>query len=420
MRTRVPRRVPRLVVLLGLVGALLAACAQTVVATDTATGADTITFGVTVPITGVDTVEGQYSLDGYTFAINTINQHGGIVIGHRHYRVDLRYYDDQSQPQQVTELYNQLITKDGVNFLLGPYSSLLTAAAVPVAEQLGVPMVAAHGAADSSYIANNKWVYSIVSPAQNYLLGILDVVLAKDPRIATVALLGSDEPYSHEVLDGAAHYAQQHGLRVVSQQYYPLVPEDLSAQLRAIERMHPDVVLAAGHLQDAILITRQAHDLCLAPKAMGFSVGPSLPDFRANLGAEGDYIFGATQWTSALRYNGDDFWRTPAAFASAFKLAYPGYASVPYQVAESAAALIAYQRAFENAGTLDSVAVAAALSKLDMLTFYGRIKFDSRGINVYKPMAVVQLQPDGHTYTVYPRTVAQRPALYPMPHAACS
>ena len=37
------------------------------------------------------------------------------------------------------------------------------------------------------------------------------------------------------------------------------------------------------------------------------------------------------------------------------------------------------------------------------MTFYGRIKFDSRGVNIYKPMAVEQLQPDGHKYTVFPQ-----------------
>ena len=49
------------------------------------------------------------------------------------------------------------------------------------------------------------------------------------------------------------------------------------------------------------------------------------------------------------------------------------------------------------------------------MTFYGRIKFDARGVNIYKPMAVEQLQPDGKIYTVFPSDVAEKAALYPMP-----
>ena len=130
-------------------------------------------------------------------------------------------------------------------------------------------------------------------------------------------------------------------------------------------------------------------------------------------------MFGATQWTSALKYRGDDRWQTPRAYADAFQAAYPGYDQVPYQVAESTAALVAFQRALETAGSLDPRVVRGALATLDLMTFYGRIKFDDRGVNIYKPMAVVQPQPDGKTYTVFPPDVAERDALYPMPATPC-
>ena len=375
----------------------------------------TITFGATIPVTGERTTEGTYSLDGYRFYVQTINHQGGLTIGGKRYRVVLKYYDDQSQPQRTAQLYKKLIVADKVNFLLGPYSSLLTAAAAPVAEKYGIPLVAPHGSAESIYARTNRYVFSIVSPAKNYLRGIIAVVLAKDAGAKTLALLGENEPFSREALAGAAEYARARGMTVVAQQFYPSQPSSVAAQLTVIKRAHPALLLAAGHLQDAILITRQVRDLCLAPRALGFSVGPSLPEFRATLGAEGDDIFGATQWTSALKYHGDDRWGTPKAFADAFRATYPGYDQVPYQVAESTAALVAYQRALESAGSIAPQAVRNALARLDIMTFYGRIKFDKRGLNVYKPMAVVQLQPDGKTYTVFPPDVAERGALYPMP-----
>lgn len=375
----------------------------------------TITFGLTISITGERAAEGAYSRDGYLFYINSINRQGGIDVGGKRYRVALRYYDDQSQPKLVAALYRKLVVDDKVNFLIGPYSSVLTAAAAPVAEQHGIPLVAPHGSARGIYVSGFKYVFSIVSPAENYLKGIIAVVLSQHPRPTTLALLGEYEPFSREAIAGAAEYATARGMRVVTQLYYLPQPSDVSAQLLAINRTHPDVLLAAGHLQDSILIARQARDLCLSPKAIGFSVGPSLPAFRANLQSEGNYIFGATQWTSDLRYRGDDQWGTPKAYADAFRSAYPGYDQVPYQAAESTAALVVYQHALESAGSLDHRAVRTALARLDIMTFYGRIRFDSMGINTYKPMAVVQLQPDGKTYTVFPFDVATKRALYPIP-----
>lgn len=378
-------------------------------------GTGTIVFGATIPITGERASEGAYSRDGYLFYVHAVNAQGGITIGGRRYRVALQYYDDQSQPRITAQLYKKLIVQDKVNFLLGPYSSVLTAAAAPVAARYSTLMVAPHGSAESIYARRSRNVFSIISPAKNYLRGIIALVLARDPGIKTLALLGENEPFSREAVAGAADYARARGMTVVAQQFYPSQPSDVGAQLAAIKRAHPALLLAAGHLQDAILIVRQANDLCLAPRAMGFSVGPSLPGFSANLQSEGDYIFGATQWTSALKYRGDDQWGTPRAYADAFRAAYPGYNQVPYQAAESTAALVAYQRALQTAGSIDPNAVRTALARLDLMTFYGRIKFDDRGENIYKPMAVVQLQPGGNTYTVFPPNAAEKSALYPMP-----
>jgi len=88
---------------------------------------------------------------------------------------------------------------------------------------------------------------------------------------------------------------------------------------------------------------------------------------------------------------------------------------VPYQAAESTAALVIFQNALEKAGTLDPQRVRDTLAGTQMTTFFGTVRFDEHGVNSTKPMAVEQLQPDGRSYTVFPKDVAERSALYPMP-----
>lgn len=376
---------------------------------------DTIVFGTTISMTGPLAKESEYSRDGYLLAISTINKRGGIKLGGKTYKAALKYYDDGSQPERTAQLYEKLIAEDHVDLLLGPFSSGLTGMAAPIAEQYRMPMIAPHGSAESIYEQGFRYTFGVVSPAKNYLRGIIAVVLAKDPGAKTVALLGEDEPFAKEVVAGAAEYAEERGMTVVFRALYPTRTQDVSVMLTAINNRHPDLLLGAGHLQDTLLIARQAKDLGVSPKAMGFSVGPSAPEFRANLKRDADYIFGATQWTSALNYHGDDPWETPQAYAAAFRAQYPAYDEVPYQAAESTVALIAYARAIERANTLAPDVMRDTLAGLDMMTFYGRIKFDTRGVNIYKPMAVEQLQPDGRKYTVFPHDVAEREALYPMP-----
>jgi branched-chain amino acid transport system substrate-binding protein len=376
---------------------------------------DTIVFGAAVSLTGKTAKEGEYTRDGYQFYVDTINAMGGISVAGKKYKLAIKSYDDESKSERTAQLVEKLINEDKVTFILGPYGSGPSGTAAPICEKYKIPMVEANGSAESIFSKGYKFTFAVLSPAKLYLKGVIDLVLFKDKTVKTVAVLGENEPFSKEVASGAAEYAKEKGLHLVYQELYPSGTQDVSALLTSIKAMNPDIILGAGHLQDALLIVKQAKDLGVSPRAMGFSVGPSSPEFRENLKSNADYIFGATQWTEALKYNGNDPWKTPKAYADAFRVKFPKYKDIPYQVAESTAAVLAFQRAIEKAGTLDPVKVRDAIAALDIMTFYGQIKFDGRGINIYKPMAIEQLQPDGRKYTVFPATVAEKEALYPMP-----
>src|SRR5262249_51582446 len=328
--------------LLSAAGLLLAAL--------TATADDTIVFGAAISITGKTAKEGEYTRDGYQFAIDRINETGGIKVGGKTYKLALKYYDDETKPERTAQLIEKLINEDKVNLILGPYGSSPTGTAAPICERYRIPMVEANGAAESIFSKGYKYTFMILSPAKNGLRGVRETILAKDPTIKTVAVLGENEAFSKEVAAGAVVFAREKGLEVVYDELYPTNAQDVSALLTAIKGRNPHVILGSGHLQDSLLIGKQAKDLNVNPRAMGFSVGPSSPEFRANLGKAADYIFGATQWTEALKYDGEDPWKTPKAFGDAFRAKYPAYKIIPYQVAESAVAVVAYQKAIEKAG----------------------------------------------------------------------
>lgn len=380
-----------------------------------ASASGTITFGSAISITGRTAKEGEYARDGYQFFVDTANELGGIKVGDKSYKIKLKYYDDESKPERSAALFEKLINEDKVDFLLGPYGSAPTGLVAPIAEKYKIPMVAGHGSAGSIYSRGYRYIVGIQTPARYYSRGIIDAVLAKDPAIKTIAILGESDPFSDEVTNGAAAYATDKGLQIVFNEDYPSGTQDVSGLLKKIKALNPDILLSSGHLQDSLLVVRQSKLVGVSPKAMGFTVGPSSPEFRQNLKQDADYILGATQWTSALKFEGDDYWKTPSAFADAFRAKYTNYKTVPYHVAESVAALIVFQKALEKANSLDREKVREALLGLDIDTFFAHIKLDAHGVNSGKPMVVEQLQPDGKKYTVFPLAVAEKHMLYPMP-----
>src|SRR5580765_6545463 len=165
--------------LLAAAGLLLSAMA--------ALAADTIVFGAAISITGKTAKEGEYTRDGYQFAIDKINEMGGIKVGGKAYKLE-----------RTAQLIEKLINEDKVNLILGPYGSSPTGTAAPICERYKIPMVEANGAAESVFSKGYKYSFMILSPAKLYLRGIIDAVRAADPSAKTVAILGENESFSKE------------------------------------------------------------------------------------------------------------------------------------------------------------------------------------------------------------------------------
>ena len=374
--------------------------------------AGTILFGAPISLTGSTAKEGGYTRDGYEIWKETTNAKGGIVVGGKHYMVETKYYDDESNGPKSATLADKLINEDKVNFLLGPYGTTPTLQDSTVAEKNKMPMVEANGAAESIFSQGYQYTFGILSPARVYLVGVIDMALAQSPKPATVAILTADDAFSVEVADAARKYAESKGLQVVQYQKYPNASTDLRAPLTETKSKNPDLFLNSGHLAESLAIIQQAKELGINPKGYGFSVGPGTPDFQTTLKNDANFVFGGSQWTADLTYKGDDIFSTPQAYFQAYVKRF-NYEPA-YQSAQSTAAGITYQKAIEKAGSLDPKAVRDALAKLDFVSFYGQIKFDERGLNIYKPMAVEQWQ-NGKRTTVWQPAVAVSKPLWPTP-----
>ena len=117
-----------------------------------------------------------------------------------------------------------------------------------------------------------------------------------------------------------------------------------------------------------------------------------------------------TSWLP-LASSKDPLFGDAAQFADAYKARF-GY-EADYHGAASAAAVQAFAKALEAAGTTEPKAVRDAISKLDFATQYGRIRFSEAG-QIDLPQVVVQVQ-KGKLVPVFGGTGFMAKPLYPMP-----
>src|SRR6266700_164934 len=390
----------------------LAACGSAGGGAATTTGED-IVIGAPMSITGSQSKEGGLAKQGYDMWLQWINGQGGIVVKGTRHKVQLKYEDDQSKPDISAQLTQKLVAEEHAQFLLGPYGSATTASDAVVAEKNGVPMVEGNGAAQAIFNQGYKYVFGVLSPANKYLQGVLDMAAALNPKPTSIAMLSADDNFSLEVAKAVTDYAPSKGFAIVYSDKYPNGSTNLSGLVANAKAKSPDLVLNSGHLQEAIAIHKAAKDLKLDARGFAYSVGPSTPDFVTALGKDADFVFSGSQWTAQVKYR-PSFYLSVPDYVAAYKKQFSTPEEPDYHVAESTAACLALQKAIENAGSLKPDKVRDALASLDVTTFFGQTKFDSRGINVYKPMVVEQIQ-DGKHHTVWPADLADAKPLYPTP-----
>jgi branched-chain amino acid transport system substrate-binding protein len=100
---------------------------------------DTIILGSAISLTGKYSTNGIHAQNGYELAVKCINEMGGVKVDGKSYKLKVQYYDDESTPARGAQLAERLIKQDGVQFMLGPYSSGLTKAIAPVTEKYKTP-----------------------------------------------------------------------------------------------------------------------------------------------------------------------------------------------------------------------------------------------------------------------------------------
>ena len=361
---------------------------------------DVILLGAAVSLTGKYALNGANTKNGYDLAVAKINGKGGIKIAGKSYRLEVRYYDDESTPARGTELAERLIRQDGVKFVLGPYSSGLTKAILPVVEKHKVPMVEANGAARELFTKGYRYIFAVLSTSDQYLTPAIDLAaeqaakLGKSPGELKIAIAMENDPFAQDVRAGVLEDIDRHGMKCVIDDQLPPDLNDMSTTLSKVKALKPDVLVISGHEKGALTAISQIKALKVHVPILAMTQCDSA-QIVEKLGQDAEYTFCAHQWHESLGYK-DELFGTAKDFATAFKAAY-GY-EAPYQSAQSAAAVHVFADAFKRAQSLDPEKVRDALAATELQSFYGPVKFDAAGRNTAKPVVLTQVQ--GGKYVV--------------------
>jgi ABC-type branched-subunit amino acid transport system substrate-binding protein len=382
--------------------------------------AKTMVIGFTTSQTGSYNVSSTRQVNGLQLWMNEINAAGGITLSDGTViKFKAVSYDDESNKDRVQELYTRLATEDNADFLISPYSSGLTAASAVIAEQYGKVMITTGAASDATYKEGYTLVFQAYTPASRYLTGAVDLLAKLDPNVKKIAFVYENDKFSTDVVTAAKDYAESLGYEVVLFEGYDSGTTDFGPFINKIEASAPEALMGGGHFQDGSTFARQIHEKGVGVGFFALLVAPPEPDF-ADLGDAAVGVIGPSQWEPLAAFT-PDFGSTGEEFVKNYEAAYDEEPS--YHSAGGYVAGLILEKAIRDANSGDPMAVKAALDKMDITTFYGRIKFETsaeaHGLQIGHDMVYIQWQKDAGgnlmKQVVWPSEGATADPLYPMP-----
>lgn len=389
----------------------------------------TMVIGFTSSITGKYETSSGRQVRGFNLWMDQVNDAGGITLSDGTIiKFEVVTYDDESNTERVQELYTRLATEDNADLLISPYSSGLTAAASIIAEQNGKVMITTGAADDSNYQQGYTQVFQIYTPASRYLTGAVDLLADVGPEVSKVAFVHEDDKFSTSVVEAAKAYAEELGYEIVLYEGYAADTTDFGSFINKIVDSGAEAILGGGHFQDGSTFARQLHEKGVKTNLFALLVAPPEPDF-AELGDAALGVIGPSQWEPLAAYSSESAeaagaeWFGPSSedFLTDYMAAYDGE-EPSYHSAGGYAAGVVLQNAILSADSTDPAAIKSAMDAMDVMIFFGSIKFDTseenHGLQIGHSMVYIQWQMGDEglaKQVVWPISGATAEAIYPIP-----
>lgn len=389
-----------------LVGAMaLVSAAPAVLAEE----AETIKVGCVFPMTGNNADQGVFNVDGCQFAVDWINEKGGIAsLGGA--KLELVAYDNQSDADQSKAAAERLISENpDVVAVTGAASSSYVLPMLPVFEKNGVPFLTAQV---SESITNQGYQYvvrfgSTGGSFAEYQVKFLEWLNEEYGfGLTKVGIVYEDTEWGISNTSGAVTAIENSdaGFEIAYNEAFTAGSSDLTNIVVGLKQAGCEVVFPTCYTQDAKLLFNTMKSMNYSPLIIGGGGGFLYPSFGTELGDLVDGVVSVTGHNYDIQTitNNEEIAEIGAKFEEKY-----GY-FMPEQATSAFSAIYLIAQALENAGTTDQDAVMTELKALtcETATPGGAISIDETGANVNAHAVIIQWQAgeDGvyRTQSVFP------------------
>jgi branched-chain amino acid transport system substrate-binding protein len=378
-------------------------------------GADDITIGYIMPLTGPESPTGDISLKGAQFAVSKVNAAGGIKsLGGK--KLKLLLGDSEGKPE-VGVSQTERLAGGGVVGFQGTYQSGVAYPATAMAERMKTPFLVSMAYADP--ITQRGLKYTFRSCTRAGLLAVDMIDFAKDMYKAfnaplnTAVVIYDDSLYGKSLWESSEPIFKKTGIKVLDTIYYPVGATDLTAEVVRAKKTNADAFFIHAYASDGILFVKTFRELGFNPKAIICpGAGPKVASYINSLGrlSENIYVLNDTNWDVSERAK-----KLGKEYKDLYKIDFTGLSMYEYL------GIMIWKEVLEKAASLNKEKIRETFANIEItnpeiieLLPYDKVKFGPDGQSMYvrNTMAMVK---DGVLRTVWPKKSASLEWVFPAP-----
>ncbi|BDR55641.1 ABC transporter substrate-binding protein [Xylocopilactobacillus apis] len=264
------KQILSLLCLASLLTLFLTGCASKAKATGNEPKGSEVLIGVNIELSGTAASYGQATLKGINYAVEKINESGGVKLNGDKKKIKLITKDDTSNNYQTAMAASNLASSAKVSAIVGPCVSASFAAALPKATEAAVPTVAPAGTADTLTLKKDGSVQPDAYRAcytDSYQGVILAHYAYQNLKADTVAILGDKtSDYSAGLIKA---FKGAYKGKIVDTQYYQAGDKDFNATITKLKSENFKALFVPGYYNEAGLIIKQARQAGIKAAILG-------------------------------------------------------------------------------------------------------------------------------------------------------
>jgi branched-chain amino acid transport system substrate-binding protein len=387
-----------------------------------------IKIGVIYPQSGPDASTGEDIKAGIELAREIVNGSYDLPIplaktkglfSHGDAVIEVVYRDSKSDPEEAFKAVEKLVREDKVVAVMGDYRSTVTARASQKAEILGVPFLNALSTSPVLTRQGLKWFFRTTPDdeifAQNFFNFLSDLSVRDGIAVPKrIVLVYENNLFGTSVSQAEKKLALRNNFKIAGDIPYSAEAKQFAAELRAIKKALPAIILQTSYLNDAVLFMKGYKARGINPAAiLAMDAGFISPDFTKSLGPDAEYVMSREVWALDLAGKKPLVRQVDDLFRNRFKRDMEGNS------ARAFTGLIVMAEAINRSTSLNPEDIRKSLTKTDitaeqLIMPWNGVRFDPNGQNRLGLGIIVQVQ-RGKYRTIWPPAAAEKKAVWPLP-----